>query len=38
MSEKVLECPGCGEQMPESLLNELNHCDNCQTPAHLFYE
>jgi uncharacterized Zn finger protein len=37
MSEKQLECPGCGEMMPEDVLNETNHCDNCGTLAYLFY-
>lgn len=38
MSEKRIKCPGCGEMMPETVLTEINHCDNCGTPAHLFYE
>ncbi len=35
-NEKRLECPECGELMPALLLNNLNKCDNCGCPAHLF--
>jgi hypothetical protein len=24
--------------MPETVLTEINCCDNCGTPAHLFFE
>lgn len=33
MFEKYIKCPCCSEMMPEVLLVELNHCDNCQLPA-----
>jgi hypothetical protein len=34
--ERMFECPECGELMPALLLNDLNKCDNCGFPAHLF--
>ncbi len=34
--ELRLECPECKELMPALLLNDLNKCDNCGCPAHLF--
>ncbi|MDL5502143.1 MAG: hypothetical protein QSU88_02905, partial [Candidatus Methanoperedens sp.] len=36
IEERRLECPGCGELMPALLLNDLNRCDNCGCPAHMF--
>ncbi len=30
MEEQQIECPGCGVMMPVHVLNEINHCDNCQ--------
>lgn len=37
IEERRLKCPGCGELMPALLLNDLNRCDNCGCPAHVFY-
>lgn len=34
--ERRVECPECKELMPAVLLNDLNKCDNCGCPAHLF--
>jgi len=37
-SERLLVCPECGSGIRSIMLNDLNGCDDCGLPAHLFDE